>query len=537
MKFNYKTASKKFKWDIPEEFNMAWNLIEDNIGKGKKDDVALYWENSDGDTKKFTYEELRLASNKFANALKKTGVQKGDRILFRTPNIPEFMISFLGCVKTGVVPIPSSTLYKSAEVEYRINDSGAKAVLTTADHAEVLEKVNCESLENVIVVGGAKGGQLEYEKLVSDASSEFDFTPTKAEETSFMMYTSGTTGHPKAAVHAHRWSIGNDPNAKFWAAYKPKDLVSHSGELNWIFTLANNFVCPFRAGVPVFLYQEKVRFNPEKWLQLIEKYKITNYAATPTIYRMLLTVQDAEKRFNLKSLEHCISAGEALPQDTFKEWKKRFKTKIFDGIGQTEVMVFVSNMDGMKINPGSCGRPQPGHKVAIINEKGEELPPNTPGSLALDRNDPGLMKEYWQKPEKTAEVFQGKWYVTGDTLEIDEKGYLWFKGRGDDLIKASGYRISPFEVESALASHPAVLESAAVQSPDELRGNVVKAFIILKENYAPSEELIKQIQDHVKEIAAPYMYPRKVEFVKELPKTQSGKIKRKELREAEQKKQ
>lgn len=534
MGFNYKKACSKFKWDIPENFNMATNLIEDNIKRGKKDDVAFYWENSAGETLKFTYEDLRILSNKFGNVLKELGIKKGDRILFRTPNIPEFMISFLGCVKTGVIPIPSSTLFKSSEIEYRINDSGARAVLTTSDCVGEVEKINCKTLENILVAGGATKGQIEYEKLMSEASSELDIIPTKAEEIAFMMYTSGTTGHPKAAVHAHRWSIGNDPIIKYWAAYKEKDLVSHSGELNWIFTLGNNFVYPFRAGIPVLIYQGKGRFDPEKWFELIEKYKVTNYAATPTIYRMLLTVEDAEKKFKLKGLKHCISAGEALPEDTIQEWKKRFGTEILEGIGQTETMVFVSNMKGMKLRLGSCGRPQPGHRVAIIDEHGKELPPNIPGELALDRNDPGLMKEYWQKPDKTAEVFKGKWYLTGDTLQTDKEGYLWFKGREDDLIKASGYRISPFEVENALVSHPAVLEAAAVQSPDKIRGHVVKAYIILREGYTPSEELIKDIQKHAKEVAAPYKYPREIEFVKDLPKTQSGKIKRKELRERNQ---
>ena len=246
---------------------------------------------------------------------------------------------------------------------------------------------------------------------------------------------------------------------------------------------------------------------------------------------MFVTVKDADKKYDLSSLRHCISAGEPLNPEVIKKWKEMFNLDIYDGIGMTEIMVYLSNIKGMKIKPGSCGRPQPGHICEIVDHNGNSLPQGETGVLAVKKGDPGLFIKYWNKPKKTAKSFKNNWFLTGDVLYKDKDGYFWFSGRDDDLIMASGYRISPFEVESSIISHPDVLEAAVVASPDEMRGVVVKAFVVLHDNKKASDELIKNIQDHTKMVAAPYKYPRKIEFVEELPKTQSGKIKRKYLRE------
>jgi acyl-coenzyme A synthetase/AMP-(fatty) acid ligase len=251
---------------------------------------------------------------------------------------------------------------------------------------------------------------------------------------------------------------------------------------------------------------------------------------------MFVTIKDAENKYNLSSLRHCISAGEPLNPEVIKEWKQRFGLEIYDGIGMTEVMVYLSNMYDMDIKPGSCGRPQPGKICDIIDDDGNPCPPMEPGMLSIKRDDPGLFREYWNKPEKTSSSFKGDWFLSGDVLYKDEDGYFWFSGRDDDLIMAAGYRISPFEVESALIAHPDVLEAAVVASPDSMRGVIVKAFIILHDKNKASDDLIKDIQEHTKKVAAPYKYPREIEFVEELPKTQSGKIKRKQLRELEKEK-
>jgi acyl-coenzyme A synthetase/AMP-(fatty) acid ligase len=385
-------------------------------------------------------------------------------------------------------------------------------------------------LKNIIVVGGAEKGQIAYEDLMKNSSDSLEIEGTRSEDMAFFCYTSGTTGPPKGTVHLHRWLLGNDPSALYWQAYQDDDIVAHTGALSWVFTLGNGFLYPWRQGVSTFLYDG--RFDPEKWFSLIEKYRITNFASVPTGYRMLIAVKDVEKRHDLNSLRHCISAGEPLNPEVIVEWKRRFGINIIDGIGMTEMMVY-TGMKGLKIKPGAMGRPQPGHVCAILDADGNELPPGTEGIIGIKKDDPGLFREYWNKPEETEDSFKKGWFLTGDIARVDEDGYYWFMGRGDDLIKASGYRISPFEVESAVNSHPAVLESAAVASPDPTRGAIVKSFVVLNKGYEPSEQLAKEIQKHVKQVAAPYKYPRAVEFVKELPKTQSGKTMRKVLREAE----
>jgi len=332
----------------------------------------------------------------------------------------------------------------------------------------------------------------------------------------------------------HQWSIGNDPDSFYWQAYKPDDITAHTGNLNWIFPLGNGFLYAWRHGISVFLYDG--RFEAEKWFELLAKYKITNLASVPTAYRIFLTVKEPSKTYDLSNLRYAISAGEPLNAEVVEAWEKEFGWQIHEGIGMTEIMVYLSNIPGMEVRAGSMGRPQPGHKCAIIDDDGKELPPNTQGHLAIKTPDPGLFKEYWNKPDKTKDSFIGEWFVTGDNAMMDPDGYFWFEGRGDDLIMTAGYRVSPFEVESAVIEHPSVLEAAAVSSPDETRGVIVKAFVILKDNYEPSDELAKEIKDTVKAKTAPYKYPREIEFVKELPKTQSGKIIRRMLRAQEEEK-
>jgi acyl-coenzyme A synthetase/AMP-(fatty) acid ligase len=368
---------------------------------------------------------------------------------------------------------------------------------------------------------------------MNDASRNLNIESTKSKDMAFFCYTSGTTGDPKGAVHLQRWVPGNDPSVLLWQQAKKEDLLAHTGDLNWIFPLGNGFLYPWRHGFTTFIYDG--RFNPKKWFELIEKYKITNLASVPTAYRMFVAVNDAEKKYDLTSLKHCISAGEPLNPEIIKIWKKRFGLNIYDGIGMTEIMVYLSNFEGMKIKPGSCGKPQPGKICEIVNHKGNLVPQGEPGVLAIKQSDPGLFKEYWNKSEKTKKSFKNGWFLTGDILYKDKDGYYWFSGRDDDLIMAAGYRISPFEVESAIISHPEVLECAVVASPDKIRGVIVKAFVILHNKTKASDDLIKEIQEHTKMVAAPYKYPREIEFVEELPKTQSGKIKRKELRELENK--
>ncbi len=531
--FNYEKEYKSWKWNIPEGYNIGIDVVDKHTMTNKKNKVALYWENEEEETDKFTFLDMKNLTNKFGNALKNLGFKKGDRFLIRLPNLPEFQISFLGGVKIGAVPIPSSVMFRTHEIEYRINDSGSKAVITTSKYAKAVNEImdKCPTLKHVIIVDDAYDDQLDYHDLMKESSRNLEIERTTSKDMAFFCYTSGTTGNPKGTVHLHHWVPGNDPSVLFWQQAKDDDLLAHTGDLNWIFPLGNGFLYPWRHGFSTFIYDG--RFNPERWFELLEKYKITNLASVPTAYRMFVAVKDAEKKYDLSALKHCISAGEPLNPEVIKQWKRRFGLDIYDGIGMTEIMVYLSNFEGMKIRPGSCGKPQPGKICAIVDYDGNPVPRGEAGILAVKQNDPGLFKEYWNKSDKTSESFKNGWFLTGDVLYQDKDGYYWFSGRDDDLIMAAGYRISPFEVESAIISHPEVLECAVVASPDKMRGVIVKAFVILHDKTRATDKLVKDIQQHTKMVAAPYKYPREIEFVEELPKTQSGKIKRKELRELE----
>ena len=534
--FNYIKEYNSWKWKIPNQYNIGYDCVDKHAETDKKNKVVLYWEDSNGDSEKFTYNDMKRFTNKFGNLLKNIGFKKQDRFLIRLPNLPEFQISFLGGVKIGAIPIPSSVMFRAHEIEYRINDSKAKAVITTTKYIEAVNQIKnkCPSLENIIIVDNAYDDQISYQDEMRKASQKLEIEPTKKTDMAFFCYTSGTTGNPKGAVHLHQWVPGNDPSVLYWQNAKDDDILTHTGDLNWIFPLGNGFLYPWRHGFSTFIYDG--RFHPEKWFILLDKYKITNLASVPTAYRMFVTVKNPQEKYDLSNLRHCISAGEPLNPEIIKKWKELFALDIYDGIGMTEIMVYLSNLNGMNIKPGSCGRPQPGKICEIVNHKGKPLKPGEPGILAVKQSDPGLFKEYWNKPDKTHQSFKNGWFLTGDVLYKDEDGYYWFSGRDDDLIMAAGYRISPFEVESAIISHPEVLECAVIASPDELRGVIVKAFVILHDKYKASDNLIKDIQEHAKSVAAPYKYPREIEFVEELPKTQSGKIKRKQLRELEMEK-
>lgn len=531
--FNYEKEFKDWKWDIPKDYNIGVDVVDKHADSKSRNKVALYWENAEGVSKKFTFWEMKDLTNKFGNVLKKLGFKKGDRFLIRLPNLPEFQVSFIGGVKIGAIPIPSSVMFRKHEIEYRINDSGSIAVITTSRYVNEINEIKdkCPTLKHVIIIDEAYGDQLAYNELMKESSRNLEIESTNCDDIAFFCYTSGNTGNPKGAVHLHRWVPGNDPSVLFWQHAKKNDLLAHTGDLNWIFPLGNGFLYPWRWGVSTLIYDG--RFNPERWFELMEKYKITNLASVPTAYRMFVAVKDAKEKYDLSSLRHCVSAGEPLNPEIIKKWKRQFNLDIYDGIGMTEIMVYLSNFKDMKIKHGSCGKPQPGKICAIVDHDGNPILQGEPGILAVKQTDPGLFKEYWNKPDTTNKSFKKGWFLTGDVLYQDDEGYFWFSGRDEDLIMVSGYRISPFEVESTVISHPDVLECAVVASPDKMRGVIVKAFVILHDKNLASDKLARDIQERSKSISAPYKYPCEIEFVEELPKTQSGKIKRKELRELE----
>ncbi|HEY3963222.1 MAG TPA: AMP-binding protein [Planctomycetaceae bacterium] len=550
MSFDYSRVWSN--WDpwrsIPAEYNLGEALTRGQVQADRGDVVALHWENAAGASRAWTYRQLDVATSRLASSLARLGLKFGDRVFLRLPNIPEFYIAALAVAKLGAVFIPSSTQFRASEVEYRLKDSGAVAAISTSGLVDAIDEAaaNCPELKRIIVVaypepspaGAAlvSAAHIDFHQLVSAGNEAFDTVPTRHDDVAFIAYTSGTTGDPKGVVHYQRYPIAYEGLVRYWHDYRPDDVVACPSELGWLLPIASTFLYALSRGLQVVLYDPLGgKFDPERWFALFEKYRITNFTAPPTTYRMMTAAGSAATRFDLSHWRHAVSAGEPLPADTLNTIHRQFGVMPIDGIGMTECMVYCFNYVGMPFKPGSCGRPGPGTVIELLDDELRPVADGTEGVLCLKRDThPGMMKEYWNKPEATAQIFRGEWYCSGDVLVRDEDGYFWFKGRNDDVIKASGYRISPFEVESGVVSHPAVLEAAAVESPDPIRGMVVKAFVVLRDGHLPSDELAEQIQEQVKRTIAPYKYPRRIEFVAALPKTPSGKIKRRELRELEQ---
>ena len=533
-------------WDpwaaIQPTYNLGAALTRGQVQRGNGKKTALLWENAAGRCKSFTYGELDALTSRLASSLARRGVCRSDRVFLRLPNLPEFYITALAIAKLGAVFIPSSTQFRESEILYRINDAEAVAAVTTAGLVNAIDRVrgDCRTLREMIVVNDATEASscpehLEFDRLIGEGSEDFAPAETAHDDLAFIAYTSGTTGDPKGVVHLQRYPVAYESLVRYWHDYRPDDVVACPSELGWLLPIASTFLYAMARGLTVVSYDPQGRrFDPEAWFRLFARYGITNFTAPPTTYRMMLAAKGAAKGHDLSGWRHGVSAGEPLPEDTLNAVERSFGIRVLDGIGMTECMVYCHNRIGLPVRPGSCGQPGPGTVIELLDDDLNPVEVGAEGVLCVRRDShPGMMKEYWRKPDRTAEVFRGPWYVTGDVLTRDEDGYFWFCGRNDDVIKASGYRISPFEVESCMVSHPAVLEAAAVESPDPIRGMVVKAFVVLRPGVPAGPGLEQELQEFSKKRMAAFKYPRRIEFVPSLPKTTSGKIKRKELRERE----
>jgi acyl-coenzyme A synthetase/AMP-(fatty) acid ligase len=526
--FHKMTSQGFYKLEIPEELNMARLIVDYWAEHGRADDVAIYYLDQ-----KITYGELKELTDKCAIALQQLGLKKGDRYLIRTPNCPEYMISFLGGQKIGAVPIPISPMLREYELTHIVNNSEAVAAITTANLVQAIENIRpkCPTLKYIICLGGTQKDYLSYEEILQSASGEPPRVVTRQDEQAYFLYTSGTTGTPKGVVHGHRFIIGaGDPIGKFTMGLERGDICGGPTALTWMYALGHNFLFAFRWGVSTAIYSDE-RFDPERTFEYIQKYKITVFAGTPTIYRMLVTVKDAEKRFDTSSLKFCLSSGEPLLAETAREWTRRFGVRTLDCMGQTEAHEFCTSQTNLPLRVGSMGKPLPGIELAIVDKSGRLLPPGEMGHLAMRRDHPGLFLEYFKMPENMEEVsLPNNWYDTKDLATMDEDGYFWYNSRSDDIMTCRGYRISPAEVETALQEHPAVLESGVAGAPDPEAGEKVKAWVVLHEGFEPTAELAEELKNHVKNLIAPFKYPREIEFVASLPKTTTGKILRRELR-------
>lgn len=534
---DYDTLYKEFEWDIPEYYNFGFDVVDD----WAKDRTKLSLVSLHGDGTKANYHtfyDLKVLSDKYANVLLDLGLKKGDRVLVMLESIHEWYVAMIAMFKLGIVPMPGTVLLTSKDIKYRINRAGANMVLTDVAHVGRVERVaaECPTLEHKMVVDGPVLEWLNYNDEMDKASRDLDMNnveKTKTTDPMLLYFTSGTTGNPKMVLHTHSYPLGHYVTAKFAQSLTSCDLHWTISETGWAKAAWGKLFGQMIVGAAIIQWETPGRFDPDGLLKAMAKQGVTSFCAPPTVYRLLIQ-QDLSK-YNLK-LRHCMSAGEPLNPEVIKVWKETFGLDIYDFFGQTETVCVLSNYPFMPIKFGSVGKPTPGHDVRIVDDEGNEMPPNEEGNIAMylgENRPPGLLKEYWKDEDAMNKAFHHDFYFTGDRAYRDEEGYFWFVGRDDDVIKSSGYRIGPFEVESALQEHPAVAECAVVGAPDPkgVRGIVVKAYIILAKGFEPSDALTKEIQDHVKETTAPYKYPRIIDYVKELPKTISGKIKRKELRE------
>lgn len=509
---------------IPRRFNIAEYVVDRHVAEGRGQRAAAV--TSQG---RYTYDDLRRLTNRFANVLRGLGVGRGDCVLLRLGSTLEGAVAILGTLKLGAVAIPTTPLFRERELESVFNNSEAVAAVATRELAGPIEGVRSRapSLRHVVVAGGQ--GESSWESLMGRAAETFTVEATDCGDLAIILYTSGTTGTPKGVDWPHRWLIGTgDPVVRAMALLTPEDVCYQPQDWSFSFPIGCGFLYPLMAGAAIVIPEG--RFNPESALATLERHRVTVFAAVPTIYRMLLAVPNGERRFTLDSLRIGLSAGEPLPAPTFKEWRERFGLTILDGLGQTECHIFVANRLGMEIKPGSMGKPLPGYDVAVLDDDGQVQRTGEPGHVVIRQGHPGLTLGYHREPARWAAVNRNGWYYTKDMAYIDGDGYYWYVARSDDLIKSRAYLISPKEVESALLEHRAVLEAGVVGVPDERMGRKVKAFVTLRAGFEPSPGLAEELQRHTGGLIAPYKVPQLVEFVAELPKTLTGKILRRELR-------
>ena len=540
---SYDETYKNFRIDVPEYFNFGFDVIDAWANKDRNK-LAMIWVNQEGVEEKFTFWDLMRLSNQIVNIMIKYGVNKGDRVLIMLPRVPEWWTFTLALIKRGAVYCPAPTMLTPHDLKYRINIADIKMVITSQEHADKIDEIakECPSLSCKIVIDGKRQGWISYPvelDFPAPVSTKIVSLPgmkkTRSTDPLVIFFTSGTTGEPKMAVHDQSYALGHIVTARFWHDIRINDLHFTLSDTGWAKSAWGKFYGQWIEGAAIFVYDIRSKFNPTEILPLIEKYGITTFCCPPTIYRMLI-LADLDK-FDFTELRHCVSAGEPLNPEVIKAWKDATGLTIFEGYGQTETVLCIGTFPGMTPKFGSMGRPSPGWHIELHDDHGKQVGLHEEGKIAikLDPHPVGLFREYLYNDEENKKSFVNGFYYTGDKAYKDEDGYYWFIGRDDDVIKASGYRIGPFEVESALIEHPAVLEAAVVGSPDDIRGLIVKAFVILKPGIKPSEALIREIQNHVKKVTAPYKYPRAIEFVDSLPKTISGKIKRNELRDREMK--
>jgi len=539
---SYEDFVENYKVNIPENFNYAFDVV-DELATTNPAQLALVWCDAQGNHRNFTFGEIRRYSNRVANYLKSLGLKKGDPVMLILKRRYEFWFCLLALHKIGAIAVPATHLLTAKDIVYRNKAADIKMIISVAEdevikHIEAAEQES-PSLKFKALVEGEREGWLSLEQGMENAEEDL-VRPTAEEGTtnqdiSLLYFTSGTTGYPKMVRHNFTYPLGHIVTAKYWQNVIDGGLHLTVADTGWAKAVWGKIYGQWIAGSAVFVYDYD-KFVPKELLQVIADYGVTTFCAPPTIYRFL--IKEDFSRFNLEKLKYCVIAGEPLNPEVYAQFLKQTGLKLKEAYGQTEMTVSIATFPWMEPKPGSMGKPAPGYDIDIIDEEGNSCEVGETGELVVrtDRRKPvGLFDGYHRDPGRTAKVWNDGIYHTGDTAWRDEDGYYWFVGRTDDVIKSSGYRIGPFEVESALIEHPAVMECAVTAVPDPIRGQIVKASVVLTADYTPCDQLVLELQEHVKKVTAPYKYPRIIEFVEELPKTISGKIRRVEIRDQDHK--
>jgi acyl-coenzyme A synthetase/AMP-(fatty) acid ligase len=536
---DYEETRRTFRLEVPERFNFARDVVDAWARRDPAKLALLAVDATGSNARRFTFGEIARVSDRAANFLAAQGIGRGDRVFVMLPRIPEWHVVLLGCIKLGAVPMPGTSLLTGRDIAYRISRAEAVAAVTDLDGAPRVDEaaVGSPTVATRICVGGRPSADwldwAEGLERASDAASGAELT--RADDPLILYFTSGTTGHPKMVLHTQAsYGIGHEITARFWQDLHPDDLHWTFTDMGWAKAAWGKLFGQWRMGAAVFLWDVRGRPDFDRMLRLIGEHGVTTFCAPPTVFRAAALSDLA--RYDWGSLRHVVSAGEPLSPEVIREWRGATGLQVYDGYGQTETVNLVANYRSLPVREGSMGKPTPGFDVRVVDDEGSALGVGETGHVAVrvrPERPVGLFAEYWRDPDATANAMLGDFYDTGDTAQVDEDGYFWFVGRADDVITSSAYRIGPFEVESALVEHRAIAEAAVVGKPDPQRGEIVKAFVALKPGFEPSDELIRDIQAFVKQITAPYKYPREIEFVDELPKTVSGKIRRVELRQRE----
>ncbi len=527
---------ESFSWKIPQFYNVAYDVCDKHSSEPNK--IGLYYESENGKEVKCTFSILKRLSDRFANVLTGLGLGRGDRVGVFLPQMPEAAIVHLASLKIGGISVPMTSMFGPEAISHRMNDCKAKALVFPGEDSEkILDTQNqLETIEHLIVVGGESKGAKNFDSLLSTSSQEFKSVATSADDPAFLIYTSGTTGLPKGALHAHRCIPGRLTGLEMAHNFLPQegDLFWTPADWAWIGGLFDSLFAPWSHGIPV-LAVERRRFDPERSFALIEKYGVRNAFLPPLALKIMSNVTQASKRFKIL-MRSVHSGGESLPLDVL-DWGKETFHSLCEMYGMTEMGFVVGNCPSiLPLKPGSMGKAYPGHRVEIVGETGQVLPPGQLGEVAIHRSDPGMFLGYWGNPDATERKFIGEWMLSDDMAVKDEEGYFWFKSRKDDVITSGGYRIGPEEIEKCIFRHPSVQDVAVIASPDTLRGSIIKAFIVLRKGITPSHILRDEIQGMVKKNLAAYEYPREIEFLEDFPRTVTGKIQRHVLRKRENEK-